>query len=441
MNPTLKRFLNDRLHVGLVAAVLALLAFGSLMVWSATSTMTGHAAMVQRQLFGIGVGMLPLVFFWIFDYQVLKSWTGPLMFGLALLIISPRIPGLGSEVSGATSWLQIAGFRLFQPSEPAKLVFIVVLAAVIAEYAGKIDSPRDVLRVAGYVALPFVLIMLQPDLGTGLVFIMIAMGMLLVGGLKGRWFAAIALAGIIGVVGVWGANEVLNRTLHRGPYDPTYLAAVQAAGGDTSADSVQQVKDTSVLEALPDQPARRLHQPETGPTWRGLQPAAVQDRHRFGRAHGRRARGGYAEPPELHPGASHRLHLRGAGRAVRIRGCRGPAGLVPGALGGRAIDFGIQPRPLRRAHRSRSARHVAVPNPRECGHDHRCDAHHGYSIAVPELWFVLHGHEPGWCRYPLVGMVPTLRNGPLEPHWMEGGRSPCRDCRLTSVRSMTRARS
>lgn len=247
MNPTLKRFLDDRIHVGLVGAVIALLAFGSLMVWSATATMTAHNALVQRQLLGIGVGMLPLIFFWIFDYQVLKSWTGPLMFGLALLILSPRIPGLGSEVSGATSWLQIAGFRLFQPSEPAKLVFIVVLAAVVAEYAGKIESPRDVLRVAGYVALPFVLIMLQPDLGTGLVFIMIAMGMLLVGGLKGRWFAAIALAGVIGVIGVYGANEVLNRSMHRGPYDPKYLAAVQAAGGDSTADSVQQVKDTSVL--------------------------------------------------------------------------------------------------------------------------------------------------------------------------------------------------
>jgi rod shape determining protein RodA len=49
------------------------------------------------------------------------------------------------------------------------------------------------MKVAAYVALPFILILLQPDLGTGLVFIMVALGMLLVGGLKGRWFAVAAV--------------------------------------------------------------------------------------------------------------------------------------------------------------------------------------------------------------------------------------------------------
>jgi rod shape determining protein RodA len=247
MRDSFSKFIKNRLHLGLALAVVALLVYGSVIVSAATATMTGHAALVQRQFVGIGVGLLPLVVLWLLDYQALKSWTGPLSIALALLIISPRIPGIGTSVSGATSWLQIAGIRLFQPSEPAKLLFIVVMAAVIAEYGGKIESRRDVLRVLAYVAVPFVLIMLQPDLGTGLVFIMIAMGMLLVGGLKGRWFAVIAVVGVLAVVGVYGANDVLNRTLHRGSYDPAYIAAVAKAGGDTSAASVQQVKDTSVL--------------------------------------------------------------------------------------------------------------------------------------------------------------------------------------------------
>jgi rod shape determining protein RodA len=244
---SLTRIAADRLHVGLALAVAALLGFGSVMVYSATITMAGHAALVQRQLLGMAIGLLPLAALWLLDYQVLKAWTGPLVVALSLLIISPRIPGLGSQVSGATSWLQVGGFRLFQPSEPAKLLFIVVLAAVIAEYEGRIEKPRDVVRVLGYVAVPFVLIMLQPDLGTGLVFIMIAMGMLLVGGLKGRWFVALALTGVVLVATVFGANEMLNHALSRGPYDPAYIAAVDKAGGDTSAASVQALRDTSVL--------------------------------------------------------------------------------------------------------------------------------------------------------------------------------------------------
>jgi rod shape determining protein RodA len=247
MRTPLVKLAADRLHLGLVLSVAALLTFGSVMVWSATITMTGHAALVQRQLLGIALGLLPLVALWLLDYQVLKAWTGPLMVFLSLLIISPRIPGLGSQVSGATSWLKIGSISLFQPSEPAKLLFIVVLAAVIAEYGGTIDKPRDVMRVMGYVAVPFVLILLQPDLGTGLVFIMISVGMLLVGGLKGRWFAILALVGVVLVGTVFGANELLNRVLHRGSYNPVYIAALKKAGGDTSATAVQAVADTSVL--------------------------------------------------------------------------------------------------------------------------------------------------------------------------------------------------
>jgi rod shape determining protein RodA len=200
---------RDRVHGGVVLSTLALVVFGGVMVWAATLTMTGHVAMVQRQVLGVAVGLLALAVMWVLDYQVLKAWTGQLMVALSLLIISPRIPGLGASVAGATSWLQIAGVRLFQPSEPAKLLFIVVLAAAIAEYGGKIDTRRDVLRIAGFAALPLALILLQPDLGTGLVFVAIASGMLLVGGLKARWFTALALAGVLLVGALFGVNALL----------------------------------------------------------------------------------------------------------------------------------------------------------------------------------------------------------------------------------------
>ena len=215
MRAPITRMVRDRVHGGLVLSAVALVVFGGVMVWAATLTMTGHAAMVQRQVLGMAVGLLALVVMWVLDYQVLKAWTGPLMVALSLLIISPRIPGLGASVSGATSWLQIGSIRLFQPSEPAKLLFIVVLAAVIAEYGGKIDLPRDVLKVAGFAALPLVLILLQPDLGTGLVFVAIASGMLLVGGLKARWFAVFALTGAVLVGAIFGLNSLLVSAMNK----------------------------------------------------------------------------------------------------------------------------------------------------------------------------------------------------------------------------------
>jgi rod shape determining protein RodA len=231
----------------LVGIVLALAFYGSMMVQSATSVMKGGGALYQRQLLGIGIGLVPLALAWAFDYRKLQGWIGPLVFFDALLIISPKIPGLGAHVNGATSWLAIGGFRLFQPSEPAKLVTIVAMAAVIASYKGVIDRPRDVAQVLGILAIPLVLILMQPDLGTGMVFVAIAAGMLLIGGLKARWFLVLGVTGVLLVGMMFGMNEMLNQALHRGPYNPAYIAAVQKAKGSTSAAAVLQVTDTSVF--------------------------------------------------------------------------------------------------------------------------------------------------------------------------------------------------
>jgi len=215
MRAPLSRILRDRVHLGVVLSTVALVVFGGVMVWAATMTMTGHAALVQRQYLGVGIGLIALAVMWVLDYQVLKAWTGPLMAALSLLIISPRIPGLGASVSGATSWLQIGSIRLFQPSEPAKLLFIVVMAAIIAEYGGKLDKTPDILKVVGLASVPLVLILLQPDLGTGMVFVAIASGMLLVGGMKARWFGVFAVAGIVLVLAVFALNSVLVTSMNK----------------------------------------------------------------------------------------------------------------------------------------------------------------------------------------------------------------------------------
>ncbi len=183
----------------LVAFVVVLAGYGAVVVHSATATMSAGDAMFARQLVGIGAGIALLVAAWVVDYQRLKDKLALLLLLDVALILSPQIPGLGVTAGGATSWLQIGGIRLFQPSEPAKLVTIVVLAIVISRYEGRIEAPRDVARVLGVLLLPFVLTLLQPDLGTGLVFLAIAMGMLLVGGLRLRWFGVFALAGILAV--------------------------------------------------------------------------------------------------------------------------------------------------------------------------------------------------------------------------------------------------
>jgi len=201
---SLYRRVNDAVNVPLLLIAAALLVYGVVVVSSATSAMGEGSGMLRRQLLGIGLGVLPLAFAWSIDYRQLNNWLGPLIFLLAFLLISPRIPGLGYTASGATSWLQIAGVRLFQPSEPAKLIFIIAMAVLVSRYEGRVERPRDVLTVLSLLGLAFVLILLQPDLGTGLVFVAIALGILLLGGMKGRYFAVLGLVGAILVGAVLG---------------------------------------------------------------------------------------------------------------------------------------------------------------------------------------------------------------------------------------------
>jgi rod shape determining protein RodA len=205
--------------------------------------MDGGDAMFRRHLLGLAIGVIPLVVAWSIDYRKLYGWVGPLLILDALLIVSPRIPGLGASAKGAQSWLQIGDFRLFQPSEPAKLVTIVVMAAIISQYKGSIDQPRDIMKILGVLAVPLGLILLQPDLGTGLVFVAITAGMLIIGGVSGRWFLILGLTAVLIVGALFGLNTGLNKALQRGDYDPAYVAA-KASGQKSALDAVE---DTSVL--------------------------------------------------------------------------------------------------------------------------------------------------------------------------------------------------
>jgi len=119
---------------------------------------------------------------------------------LLFLVVSP----LGASSKGAQAWFQIGSFQL-QPSEFSKLCLIIGLAGLLAAWRGDVDLKR--LGLAMLLAgLPMGLIMVQPDLGTALVYVAIVLAMLLIGGVKGRHILVLSLAGILCTVGVLQSN-------------------------------------------------------------------------------------------------------------------------------------------------------------------------------------------------------------------------------------------
>jgi rod shape determining protein RodA len=147
-----------------------LVALGLMTVYSARADWV-------RQLVWVVLGAAAYAAATAFDYRRLRPLAPWLYLGMLAMLLAVRL--LGRTTLGAQRWLSVAGFPL-QPSELSKLLLVVVLAA----YLSRVErlSWRAFLGALGLVAPVAALILLQPDLGTTIVVIAVAMGMLFLGG-------------------------------------------------------------------------------------------------------------------------------------------------------------------------------------------------------------------------------------------------------------------
>ena len=125
----------------------------------------------------------------LFDYKWLRTFTWPIYFvNLGLLALSLVI---GTGVSGAARWIAIGPLQ-FQFSELAKILMIVVLASYLAQRQDRLGSLRVILGACVLMVPTWILVMLQPDLGTSLVLAGILAGMLFLSGASMKWLAILA---------------------------------------------------------------------------------------------------------------------------------------------------------------------------------------------------------------------------------------------------------
>ncbi|TMW73126.1 stage V sporulation protein E [Alteribacter natronophilus] len=191
----------------LIAATLALLAAGMIMVHSASAVWADFKFndsffFLKRQLFFAGLGLAAMFFLMQIDYWSWRSWAKVLLiicFGLLILVL---IPGVGLVRGGAQSWLGVGAFSI-QPSEFMKMAMIVFLAKFLSEKQKHVTTwKKGLFPTLGLVMTAFALIMLQPDLGTGMVMVLTCVVMLFVAGARISHFAVLGLLGVGGLVGL-----------------------------------------------------------------------------------------------------------------------------------------------------------------------------------------------------------------------------------------------
>ena len=127
--------------------------------------------------------------------RLIEWLTIPLYWFSIFLLFLVLLPGFGSGAGTAASvkgWLTLAGHRIGQPAEIAKLTVVLMLALVLSKNREAPKSMLDLWKPALIVGLPWVLIMKQPDLGTGIVFVGIFFGMLFWAGVEWRLLVLIA---------------------------------------------------------------------------------------------------------------------------------------------------------------------------------------------------------------------------------------------------------
>ena len=188
--------------VVLIVSTLAIAALGVLMVYSATRSAQEDAGLsattfLEKQATYCMIGFVAMVVAAVVDYRVIRDFTPILYGGTILALLAVKSP-LGSSSKGTQAWFDLGPFQL-QPSEFAKVVLVLTIAAYAGSHRGELDL-RRFLTAFGLAALPMGLVYLQPDLGTSLVFVAVLFGMLLVGGAKPKHLAAMVLLGIVGVV-------------------------------------------------------------------------------------------------------------------------------------------------------------------------------------------------------------------------------------------------
>lgn len=222
----MKKRLNLRaLDPVLLPASLGLVAIGVLFVYSSGVNSAGDSVSNEwlKQLVWAGSGYGLLALFAVTNHQRYKPGT-PYIFlaAMALLVLTLL---LGREVNGARSWLGIGDLGI-QPSEFAKLATILFLAAYLSEIGNGIaELPRFLLALL-VIAAPMGLILLQPDMGTGMIYFPIFLIMALIAGARIRHLAFVALTALLTVA--FAAIPAVQRL--RAAAEPGVLRLITDAG-------------------------------------------------------------------------------------------------------------------------------------------------------------------------------------------------------------------
>ena len=195
----------SRFDLTLNLAVAALLLIGTLLVYAATrewfrSNNLDPEYYLKRHILNILIGGLLAYGTTLIDYRLLRAYA-PILWLISVIgLIAVFIPGIGEEVNNSSAWISLPGGFQLQPAELAKIAIIVGIAMVLSDRDQTQDDPSDldVVKALAIAAIPVLLIVLQPDLGTVLIISAAVVAMIGVSGARPIWVVGLLLLAVVG---------------------------------------------------------------------------------------------------------------------------------------------------------------------------------------------------------------------------------------------------
>ncbi len=162
----------------------------------------GESSLAPKQLIFLGVGLGVYVVVSLLDMRFIRR-TPVIMTGYALLVVVLALLLVATHaIMGAKSWI-ILGPLSLQPADPGKIIFIALLAKYFSRRHMEIGNFKHIFVSAIYAAVPILLILLEPDLGTAAIFSLVWFGIILMSGISKKHLLAVGLVGLSAATLLW----------------------------------------------------------------------------------------------------------------------------------------------------------------------------------------------------------------------------------------------
>ncbi len=187
-----------------ILIALLLCAVGLVMIYSARRAQGDGILFVRKQAVAMGIGVVAMFCIAYFPVQMWQRWTK--WFYIVNVALLVYVDYFGKVTKGSQRWIPLPGGFHLQPSEVAKILVILTLAAWLASREEKVRDRWTVLKSLLYIGAPVILIFKQPDLGTSLVVMAIWFGMMMLAGANLKHLGLVLLAGLVAFAALWHLN-------------------------------------------------------------------------------------------------------------------------------------------------------------------------------------------------------------------------------------------